>query len=90
MSKIKGFRRFSIFAEKEKNRKINRFSLANSPSANGNYVRLIKPFPYKGKLHLYDVDASLVEVLSPIHTKEADREFEQYYKQLYIEAGAEF
>lgn len=53
-------------------------------------VRLIKPFPYKGKLHLYDVDASLVEVLSPIHTKEADKEFEQYYKQLYIEAGAEF
>lgn len=53
-------------------------------------VRLIKPFPYKGKLHLYDVDASLVEVLSPIHTKEADQEFEQYYKQLYKEAGAEF
>ena len=53
-------------------------------------MRLIKPFPYKGKLHLYDVDASLVEVLSPIHTKEADKEFEQYYKQLYIEAGAEF
>lgn len=53
-------------------------------------VRLIKPFPYKGKLHLYDVDASLVEVLSPIHTNEADIEFEQYYKQLYIEAGAEF
>ena len=53
-------------------------------------VRLIKPFPYKGKLHLYDVDASLVEVLSPIQTKEADQEFEQYYKQLYIEAGAEF
>ena len=53
-------------------------------------VRLIKPFPYKGKLHLYDVDASLVEVLSPIQTKEADEEFEKYYKQLYIEAGAEF
>lgn len=53
-------------------------------------VRLIKPFPHKGKLHLYDVDASLVEVLSPIHTKEADIEFEKYYKQLYIEAGAEF
>jgi len=53
-------------------------------------VRLIKPFPYKGKLHIYDVDASLVEVLSPIQTKEADEEFEKYYKQLYIEAGGEF
>ncbi len=53
-------------------------------------VRLIKPFPYKGKLHLYDVDASLVEVLSPIQTKEADEEFEKYYKQLYLDAGAEF
>lgn len=53
-------------------------------------ARLIKPFPYKGKLHLYDVDASLVEALSPIGTKEADEEFEKYYKQLYIEAGAKF
>ena len=35
-SKIKGFRRFFIFTGKEKNREIHRFSLANSPSANGN------------------------------------------------------
>ena len=34
-SKIKGFRRFFIFTEKEKNREIHGFSLANSPSANG-------------------------------------------------------
>lgn len=53
-------------------------------------VRLIKPFPYKGKLHIYDVDASLVEVLSPIGTKQADDEFEKYYKQLVIDAGGEF
>lgn len=53
-------------------------------------VKLIKPFPYKGKLHLYDVDASLVEILSPIQTKEAYEEFEKYYKQLYLDAGAEF
>lgn len=32
----KGFRRFFIFMGKEKNREIHRFSLANSPSANGN------------------------------------------------------
>ena len=53
-------------------------------------VRLIKPFPYKGKLHIYDVDASLVEILSPIGTKQADKEFEKYYKQLIIDAGGEF
>ena len=53
-------------------------------------VRLIKPFPYKGKLHIYDIDASLVEVLSPIGTKQADEEFEKYYKQLVIDAGGEF
>ncbi len=53
-------------------------------------VRLIKPFPYKGKLHLYDVDASLVEVLSPINTKEADEEYRKYYKPLLIEAGADY
>lgn len=53
-------------------------------------VRLVKPFPYKGKLHIYDVDASLVEVLSPIGTKQADEEFEKYYKQLVIDAGGEF
>lgn len=35
-SKIKVFRRFFIFTGKEKNRKFHRFSLANSPSANGN------------------------------------------------------
>ncbi len=52
-------------------------------------VRQIKPFPYKGKLHIYDVDASLVEVMSPIGTKEADEEFNKYYKPLLIEAGAE-
>lgn len=53
-------------------------------------VRLIKPFPYKGKLHLYDVDASLVEVLSPVNTKEADEEYKKYYKPLLIEAGADY
>lgn len=53
-------------------------------------VRLIKPFPYKGKLHLYDVDASLVEVLSPVNTKEADEEYTKYYKPLLIEAGADY
>lgn len=53
-------------------------------------VRLIKPFPYKGKLHLYDVDASMVEVLSPVNTKEADKEYEKYYKPLLIEAGADY
>ena len=53
-------------------------------------VRLIKPFPYKGKLHLYDVDASLVEVLSPVNTKEADEEYRKYYKPLLIEAGADY
>lgn len=52
-------------------------------------VRQIKPFPYKGKLHIYDVDASLVEVMSPIGTKEADEEFNKYYKPLLIEAGAD-
>lgn len=53
-------------------------------------VRLIKPFPYKGKLHLYDVDASLVEILSPVNTKEADEEYKKYYKPLLIEAGADY
>jgi len=53
-------------------------------------VRLIKPFPYKGKLNLYDVDASLVEVLSPVNTKEADEEYRKYYKPLLIEAGADY
>lgn len=49
----------------------------------------VKPFPYKGKLHLYDVDASLVEVLSPVNTKEADEE----YKKLSLlrnDAGADY
>lgn len=53
-------------------------------------VRLIKPFPYKGKLHLYDVDASSVEVLSPVNTKEADEEYRKFYKPLLIEAGADY
>ena len=53
-------------------------------------VRLIEPFPYKGKLHLYDVDASLVKVLSPINTKQADEEWVKYYKPLLIEAGADY
>ena len=53
-------------------------------------VRLIKPFPCKGKLHLYDVDASLVEVFSHIQTRDAEKDFEKYYRQLYVEAGAEF
>ena len=29
-------------------------------------IRLIKPFPVKGKLHIYEVDASLVEILASI------------------------
>ena len=52
-------------------------------------VRQIVPFPYKGKLHIYDVDASLVKVLSPRSSKEADAEFEKYYKPLVIAAGGE-
>lgn len=53
-------------------------------------VRYIKPFKYKGQLHIYDVDASLVKVLAPIDTKEGDEVYENFYKPLYIEAGAEF
>lgn len=53
-------------------------------------VRQIVPFPYKGKLHLYDVDASLVKILSPIGTKEADKEWAEYYKPLLLEAGADY
>ena len=50
-------------------------------------VRHIVPFAYKGKLHIYDVDASLVKVLSPIHTPEGDKEYEKYYRPLVIAAG---
>ena len=50
-------------------------------------VRHIVPFAYKGKLHLYDVDASLVKVLSPIHTPDGDTEYEKYYRPLVIAAG---
>lgn len=52
-------------------------------------VRNIVPFPYKGKLHIYDVDASLVKVLSPRDSKEAEAEFDKYYKPLIEAAGGE-
>ena len=45
-------------------------------------VRLIKPFPVKGKLNIYEVDASLVEILAPINTDEAKVVWEKYYKPL--------
>lgn len=50
-------------------------------------VRQIVPFALKGKLHIYDVDASMVEVLSPINTPESKEEYERYYKPLMIAAG---
>lgn len=53
-------------------------------------VRYIEPFKYKGQLHIYDVDASLVKVLAPIDTKEGDDVYEKFYKPLYIEVGVEF
>lgn len=52
-------------------------------------VRYIEPFKYKGQLHIYDVDASLVKVLAPIDTKEGDEVYEKLYKPLYNEVGAE-
>lgn len=47
-------------------------------------VRDIKPFPVKGRLHLFDVDDSAIEFLNPESEDEADRLFEQFYEPLFI------
>ena len=52
-------------------------------------VRNIVPFPHKGKLHIYDVDASLVKVLSSHDSENANKEYDEYYKPLIIAAGGE-
>ena len=50
-------------------------------------VRQIVPFAYKGELHIYDVDASLVKVLAPINTPEADENYKKYYEPLILASG---
>lgn len=49
-------------------------------------VRVIKPFAVKGKLHLFDVDDELIEIIDDnsgeMTEEEADALFEQYIKPL--------
>lgn len=47
-------------------------------------VRMIKPFPVKGKLNFYDVDDSLIEIIDNGDDSMTDEEAERLYKK-YIE-----
>lgn len=49
-------------------------------------VRVIKPFPVKGKLNLFDVDDSLIEIIDngddSLTEEEAEALFKQYFEPL--------
>ncbi len=47
-------------------------------------IRLIKPFPVKGKLNFFNVDDSKIEIIDDGETELTDEEAETFYKE-YIE-----